>query len=274
MSRRDEGMPVGRKLSTMQAGSGRSLYVLPAVQALLMQCLSLAIVFALVYALFTLFSVRVPIMLIMLLQGICAASLSRWRQLAPWWLLIQLIFFPAIVAGAMLHLPPGIYLLAFLFFVTLYWSTFRTQVPFYPSGSATWTAVEELIPRSRPIRFVDLGSGFGGMVNHLAARRRDSEFIGFELAPLPWLASCTLARLARNPGKFMRADYNRLDLGEFDVVFAYLSPAAMPALWRKACAEMRAGSLLISYEFTVPGAESQITNITVANGRNLYCWTM
>jgi hypothetical protein len=35
--------------------------------------------------------------------------------------------------------------------------------------------------------------------------------------------------------------------------FAYLSPAAMLALWHKARAEMRPGTLLLSYEFHIPG---------------------
>jgi len=239
-----------------------------------MQCLSLVIVLTLNFGLFTLFSVQVSMLVLTLLQGICAACLSRWRRLAPWWLAIQLVFLPAIFTGAALHLQSEIYLIAFLFFLALYWSTFRTQVPFYPSGKTAWAAVAKLLPQSRPIHFIDIGSGFGGMVMHLAAQRSDSEFIGVELAPLPWFASVAMARLAGSRGKFIRDDYNLLDFGEFDVVFAYLSPAAMPALWHKACAEMRAGSLLFSYEFNIPGAESQITNITVANGRNLYTWTM
>ena len=239
-----------------------------------MQCLSLAIVSTLCFVLFTLFDVRISITVAILLQSMCAASLSRWKRLATWWLVMQLIFVPAIFAGAMLHLPPNIYLFAFLLFVLLYWSTFRTQVPFYPSGRAAWIAVSKLLPSAGPIRFIDVGSGFGGMILHLAARRHDSVFIGIELAPLPWLTSYVVGRLARSRGKFIRDDYNRLDFGDFDVVFAYLSPAAMPALWHKARAEMRPGSLLFSYEFPIPGAESQITNITVANGRNLYSWTM
>ena len=55
---------------------------------------------------------------------------------------MQMVFLPGLVAGAMLHLPSSIYLLAFLFLLLLYWSTFRTQVPFYPSGAAVWAALQ------------------------------------------------------------------------------------------------------------------------------------
>ncbi|HSY26781.1 MAG TPA: methyltransferase domain-containing protein [Burkholderiaceae bacterium] len=270
----DEINSVDRKQWAPEAANRKSVFQLPALQALLMQFLSLAIVFALLMIFPNVFGVQMPIVAAVILQGLCAAGLSRWRRLAPWWLLIQAVFLPALFAGAMLHLPPQIYLGAFLFFLVLYWSTFRTQVPFYPSGPAAWAAVAELLPKSHPIRFVDVGSGFGGMVFHLARSRGDSEFIGIELAPLPWLASRMTAWFARARVQFLRDDYNHLDFGEFDVVFAYLSPAAMPALWQKARAEMRTGSLLLSYEFAIAEAESQITNISVVNGRNLYGWNM
>ena len=45
----------------------------------------------------------------------------------------------------------------------------------------------------------------------------------------------------------------KTDLAPFDVVYAFLSPEPMPALWAKAKAEMRAGALLISNSFAVPG---------------------
>jgi predicted O-methyltransferase YrrM len=43
------------------------------------------------------------------------------------------------------------------------------------------------------------------------------------------------------------------DLSRYDMVYCFLSPEPMPALYRKACAEMRPGSLIISNSFDVPG---------------------
>lgn len=251
-----------------------AIFQLPAVKALLVQCLSLMIVLVLVIVFPAMFGVKMPLIGAVLLQGGCASALSFWRRMDPWWWLIQFAFFPALLAAAMLHLPSEFYLGVFLFLALLYWGTFRTQVPYYPSGPLAWDEVAAQLPTLRPIRFVDVGSGFGGMVMHLAKIRAESQFIGIELAPLPWLTSWLAGALTRSRGKFLRDDYNHLDFGEFDVVFAYLSPAAMPSLWKKARAEMRAGSLLLSYEFAIPGAESQIANISVVNGRNLYRWNM
>lgn len=54
------------------------------------------------------------------------------------------------------------------------------------------------------------------------------------------------------------------------MVFAYLSPAAMPALWSKAQREMRAGSFLASYEFEIPEASGIKTIRTTEGGPLLY----
>ena len=246
----------------------------PAFEALLIQCASFLILLLIVIGVAATIETSVPTALAALLQGGLAAMMSYWRGLARWWLFIQFLFPATIVATQLLHLPPTLYLVAFVFLLGLYWTTFRTQVPFYPSRPATWDAVSALLPQDRPVKFIDIGSGIGGLVLNLAGRRRDSDFIGIELAPLAWLISSLRARIGGSRGHFMRGDYTRLDLAQYDVVFAYLSPAAMPDLWRKANAEMRPGSLLLSYEFSIPAVPPQIATQPVSDGPSLYGWHM
>ena len=130
----------------------------------------------------TLFSVA-------LLQGVLAALITWRTGLARWWCAIGLLFAPALLAASALELPPLLFLLVFIFLLGLYWSTFRTQVPFYPSGPAVWRAVAQLIADRPGVKLIDIGSGLGGLVLDLARRRPDGQFCGIELAPLPWLAS-------------------------------------------------------------------------------------
>lgn len=238
-----------------------------------MQCLSLLIVTTLIATLAFFTGFRLPFLLWIAIQGMFAACFSRLQGLESWWLLIQFGFPFAVLAGWQLHLPPGVYLTAFLFCLALYWSTFRTRVPFYPSGPVVWRMVAGLLP-SGPIRFADAGSGFGGLLLYLARQRADSKFIGIELAPLPWVASRLRGMAENSPCTFLRGDYTQIHFGDFDVVFVYLSPAAMPALWIKARNEMRPGSLLLSYEFAIPAAESQIANIATPAGAILYACNM
>ena len=167
---------------------------------------------------------------------------------------------------------PGLFLAGFLFLLMLYWSTFRTQVPYYPSGKAAWDAVAEHLPQDKPVSFIDIGSGLGGLVLDLASRRADIQATGIELAPLPWLASWLRAKLTNSHATFLRGDYERLDFAQYDAVFAYLSPAAMTALWRKAKKEMRPGSMLMSYEFAISESTPTLSVYLPNTGRTLYIW--
>jgi SAM-dependent methyltransferase len=249
----------------------RRIWRAPAVQALLIQCAALP--FSLL-ALLALARMHMQINLgtAALMQGLLALVLSFARQLAPWWLAIQLLFPLALVGAIGLQLPPSLFLAGFLVLLLVYWSTFRTQVPYFPSGRRAWDAVAALLPPDRPVYLVDIGSGLGGLVLDLARRRPESTFAGIELAPLPWLVSRVRAQFAGGNARFVRGDYEQLDFGDYDVVFAYLSPAAMEALWRKASAEMRPGTLLLSYEFAIAAKAPDLTIMPTGSGPALYGW--
>lgn len=243
----------------------------PAFRALLLQCLSFFLVVCSVIVLWNATGRTAPLLLLALLQGVVAALLSRWSGQARWWLPIQLLFAPALVLVFGWQLPSWIFLLAFLLMLGLYWSTYRTQVPLYLSGFRVWLAVSQLMP-ARPLRGIDIGSGLGGLVLDLARRHPDSQFLGIELAPLPWLISMLRARMCGSPAKFLYGDYQLLEFSDFDVVFAYLSPVAMAPLWIKFQREMHVGALLISYEFAIEGQVADETYYPVEGGPCLYLW--
>jgi hypothetical protein len=207
-----------------------------------------------------------------LVMGACAALLARLFRLAAWWCGIAFVFPSGVLLARGLSLPPGVFLALFVLFRLVDWSTFRTQVPYYPSGRAAWDAVADLLPPDRPLAIADVGSGLGGLVLDLAQRRPDCRVDGIELAPLPWLASRLRAALSGSGARFLRADYETLNFGHYDVVFAYLSPAAMEGLWRKAEAEMRPGSILLSYEFDIPGRLPDRRIVTTKSQKILYFW--
>jgi SAM-dependent methyltransferase len=208
-----------------------------------------------------------------LLQGALAAALT-WRcQLAPWWYAIQLLFPAALLVASGWQLPPLAFLGAFLFLLALYWSTFRTQVPFYPSGPWLWEALAQSLPARPGLRVIDIGSGLGDVVLHLARRRPDCVCEGIELAPLPWLLSRLRARLRGSAARFARGDYEGLDFAAYDVVFAYLSPAVMAALWDKARREMRPGSMLLSYEFEIAARAPDRVVRAPGAAAALYAWS-
>jgi len=243
----------------------------PALKAVLIQVLAFPLMLGLVYLLARA-GLGMTILSVASLQGVLAALISWRAGLARWWWVIALLFAPALLAASALDLPPVLFLLVFIFLLSLYWSTFRTQVPFYPSGPAVWREVAQLIADRPGVRLIDIGSGLGGLVLDLARRRPDGQFAGIELAPLPWLASRLRARLAASGARFIRGDYAALDFARYDVVFAYLSPAAMAALWLQAEKQMLPGSMLLSYEFRIAARAPDKAIATTERGPLLYVW--
>jgi len=223
----------------------------PAIIALMLQCASVALVLLAEFA-----GLYGSPLLFALLCGLLAATLSFFAGLAKWWLLIQLMFAPALVLMLAVELPPGLFLGAFLVLLMVYWSTFRTQVPLYLSSNKVWHALEHLLPATTAdsgFTFMDLGSGLGGVLTHLAKARPDGLYVGVEAAPLPFFWSWLRIRLGgfRNCRVLWGSLWD-CNLSQYDIVFAYLSPAPMEKLWHKARAEMRPGALFVSSTFAVP----------------------
>jgi len=247
----------------------------PAVVALLIQFASLSIITLFLVGLWQTAHVKLTLNQAILSQAVLTLFMTRWFNLAWWWCLIQPLFPFAIVLALWMSLPSYFYLALFLFLLVFYWSTYRTQVPYYPSTQNAWLVVEKLLPQDRAISFVDIGSGLGGLVIYLGNKRPESKFIGVEIAPMPWLFSyLRKGGKARNT-QFLRSNYERMDFSEFDVIFAYLSPAAMSGLWKKAKEEMKAGSLLISYEFPIIGVVEDLSvypENNTGNNRKMYVW--
>jgi len=221
--------------------------------ALLLQLAALVLVMLGVH----LFTLTLTPMVFALACGLAAAGLSYIADLARWWLLLQFLFAPALVAALALNIPPIFFLGAFLVMLLVFWNTFRNRVPLYLSSDKVWRALENFLPQPKTgmsFNFIDIGSGLGGVLTHLAGVRPDGNYSGVESAPLPFLWSWLRIRLGGyRQCQLHWGDLWNFNLAPYDLVFAYLSPAPMERLWNKARAEMRPGTLFISSTFTVPG---------------------
>lgn len=239
---------------------------------MLIQCGAMPLTLAFIYVAAS-FRFPVDYLTVALVQGVLAAALTWKLALAGWWWrAIQLLFPLAILAALALQLPSWLFGAIFLLLLGWYWSTFRTQVPYYPSGPAVWDAVRQLLAADKAAGVIDIGSGLGGFVLYLSRVRPDAKVSGIELAPLPFLYSWLRAKLTGSRAQFLLGDYEKLDFSQYDLVFAYLSPAAMPGLWRKTSAEMCPGSMLVSYEFIVEERSPDRIVHATKDGVPLYIW--
>ena len=190
-----------------------------------------------------------------------AVGLGWLLRLPPWWLAINAVFVPALGASLTLDVSPLWALCALLALVLVYGRIWTSRVPLFFSSTAAQKAIAGLLPHDQPIAFLDAGCGDARVIASLSSVRPDCRFEGIEHAFIPWL----LARLRcwRTDGAYYvrRGNLWSHGLTQYDVVFAYLSPAVMPRFWDKVTREMRPGSLLVT-AFAVPGAsEGQFIDV-------------
>ncbi|SIQ09270.1 hypothetical protein SAMN05880582_101696 [Rhizobium sp. RU20A] len=209
-----------------------------------------------------------------LAQAAIAAGLTRLAGLPVWWIWIGggfpvAIWLTLLTAGTLPAWPFG---LAFLLLYLVFSNTARERVPLYLTNRATAEALTTLMRERGLVSALDLGSGLGDVVRALHGEGRTAR--GVETAPFAFALSWLLSRLTGR-GSIARVSLWETDLGTTDLVYAFLSPEPMPALFAKARAEMKPGSLFVSNSFAVPEVEpDEVWELQDRRGTRLYLYGM
>jgi hypothetical protein len=244
----------------------------PALFAFLLQIGGFVFCLMLLLGLKHFFNIHLGLLYFLLAQGIFAATCSILFKMDWWWVVIHLAFPFLIISAFQASIPPWWFLFGFLLLLLLYWSTFKTQVPYFPSRNEVIPALLDHISESENVQVIDIGCGFAGVLLEMAKKRPSAQFWGIEIAPLPYLISWVRSYFSGRSVRILFGDYSNLDFSKYDLVFAYLSPAAMPVLWSIVQKQMRPGTCLLSYEFVIPDIEpTAIINIGEKK-HNLYLW--
>jgi len=214
----------------------------------------------------------VPTLLWILLLSLCAGVVAAVLGLAWWWIVLNLAFAPAVALGVATSLPPHWSAAALIALVLVYGGTQRNRVPLYLSNAAAVRALRDLVPTDRPLSFLDIGAGTGTVLAAIASSHANVAVQGVERAPIPFLLAFVRALSGRPRYRVRWGNFWSTDLSGHDVVYAYLSPVPMSALWEKARREMRPGSLLVSFRFIIPGVAPART--IDAGVHRLYVWRL
>lgn len=206
-------------------------------------------------------------------QGLLAALLSRLLGQEAWWQWIQFLFPLGFYVVLWSGVDLGWSLLLFVGLWLVFSNAGKERVPLYLSNRATQQAVSEVLQGCEALRFMDLGSGLGGMVAFMAGQGRVAHSAGVETAPLPYLWSRVLTWF--KGGHVMAQSLWHTDLSDYDLVYAFLSTQPMPRLWDKVLREMKPGSVFVSNSFPVPEVEpSEVWELSDARKTRLYLYRM
>jgi hypothetical protein len=188
--------------------------------------------------------------LLILQSGSAMLSCALLRQ-PRWWLVIHLLFLPAVVTLHSAELSAFWYLLIVVLLTLVFWGTVKGDVPLFLSSTAVVDAVSQLITQESAQHFAELGAGIGTVTAPLAKYHPQLIINAWERAPLPWMLNAWRNRHYAHSHCY-RSNLWHCDFSQYDVIFAFLSPAVMPQLGAKLQSAMRPGSLLISSSFAIP----------------------
>lgn len=127
--------------------------------------------------------------------------------------------------------------------------------PPVPSSGRTKKAMLQdaatFLETRKNLTVVDLGSGWGTLLLPLAKKFPQHQFVGYELAKLPYFISRWRGRKSANL-QFRRQDFFAADLSEANVVFCFLLPAAMQQCQEKIVPQLPKGAVLYANRFALP----------------------
>lgn len=135
----------------------------------------------------------------------------------------------------------------------LFNSTFRGFPPFWSTRSQVIArAIENLSPGTTDTVY-ELGCGRASFLRSLAARFPAARYIGVEYAFWPYLLGRLFTWQSRERIKIIKENFFKTDLRPATLIYFYLLPEVMPRLGAKLRTECRPGTIIISYQFSLPG---------------------
>lgn len=131
-----------------------------------------------------------------------------------------------------------------------------TGLPWRPTSAARTRRALEMAKARQGELFYDLGAG-DGRVLLLAAREYGLSSVGVEMSPLHCLLGWLFARWAGMQGqvRLVCADFYKTDLGEADIVFAYMTSAQVARLKPFLAGVLKPGARLVTISFDMDGWE-------------------
>jgi SAM-dependent methyltransferase len=188
--------------------------------------------------------------------AVAAGCVCAWRAPTAWRRVFVAAGFPlsAFACGLAGMLAPGWWLLPLAALAWLYPVRTWRDAPLFPTPHGGLRGLAARVPLPARARILDAGCGLGDALVELQREYPQARLEGIEWSRPLRLACALRARFAR----VRRADLWASDWSSFDLVYVFQRPETMARIARKACAEMKPGSWLVSLAFEVPQRDAAI----------------
>lgn len=205
-------------------------------------------------------------------QSVLAVGGAMLLRQPTWWIPIHLLFLPLVFIFFTLTIPAWWYLVIVVLMMLVFWGTIRGDVPLFLSSDEVAEAVSLLTELEKAKTFAELGAGVGSVAIPIAKSLSNLNVEAWERAPLPFLISLWRGKKLQNY-KALRENFFKAEFANYDVIFAFLSPAVMPDVSAKIQREMKTGRLFISSSFPAPNWQPEsILHLNDFRKTVLYCY--
>jgi len=141
-------------------------------------------------------------------------------------------------------------LLTVLFSFNVLVLPFTKGVPYVPLRKKQLNQVANVFDFEKDLNIVDLGCGDGRVLRKLE-KKGFKKLIGYEINLWPYSLAKIKNFFTRSNSKIILKNFEKVDLGKFDIVFCYLLESYLEQLKQKFEKELKPGSKLISFGFQI-----------------------
>lgn len=191
------------------------------------------------------------------------------------WRIVNVLLPISISMTLAVPVPSWLFAVPFAALAVVHAPALWTRVPYYPTSRGAYPLILAQLPPAVPFTFIDIGCGCGDLLVFLKKHRPLGRYYGVEIGVFPFLVSKFKA-LRHGAGAITISfqDIRRTELRDFDYVYAFLSPAAMTSVWKKAYSEMKPGSTFITNSFEVPSQPDETLAVKDSRRSSLFVHRM
>ncbi|OGL79773.1 hypothetical protein A3J43_03490 [Candidatus Uhrbacteria bacterium RIFCSPHIGHO2_12_FULL_54_23] len=131
--------------------------------------------------------------------------------------------------------------------------------PWVPTRRKDYARIVQALGPLTHETIADLGAGGGGVMRAIARAYPGVRVVGYEISLLAWIIAQWLNGFwgLRKRCEIRMKNFYEEDLSRFDAVYCFLTPSAMRKLKPKFERELKPGTRVVSYAFSIPGWEGE-----------------